>query len=178
MEFEFSVVEKAKALRLRERFISAFIDTSHEMFHEHIEVLHSYPDGEFYRGYLWCFLEDNGEYEHECTMETACECLKKHNNIYVMWDLFSNHRIKNSCKFVNGYEKSTVIETSGALVAEMIPDEWGEIYDPSRCWFPDDIYCFDESMNWYVVFTHEGWDSYTNPELKEDDYIRICFVRE
>ena len=26
------------------------------------------------------------------------------------------------------------------------------------------------------IFTHEGWDSWTNPELDEDVYIRVCFL--
>lgn len=31
-------------------------------------------------------------------------------------------------------------------------------------------------MSWYAIFTHEGWDQFTNPELDEDAYIRICFL--
>lgn len=36
---------------------------------------------------------------------------------------------------------------------------------------------FDDTMSWYVIFTHEGWDSYSKPELNEDEYIRICFLK-
>ena len=41
---------------------------------------------------------------------------------------------------------------------------------------PEDIYCFDESVSWYAIFTHEGWDGWTSPELDEDVYIRVCFL--
>jgi len=174
MSFEFQIVDIQKASKLRELFIDRFIDTKHELYQEHIEMLHAYPDGEFYNGYLWEFLLE--QQRTECDMESACEFLGKQGCTYVMWDWFSNHRVFDKSKFSRDYAKNTIIEASAGSIAKMLPMEWGDWSDKSECWFPEDIYCFDDTMNWCVVFTHEGWDSFSRPELKEDDYIRICFL--
>ena len=89
-----------------------------------------------------------------------------------------------SCRrFSLEYPKGTIISTQGSLLAQKIVDEWNDDFAAFKAdcicqglWLPEDIYCFDESMSWYAIFTHEGWDSLSNPELDEDAYIRICFL--
>lgn len=177
MSFEFKVVDAKKASDLRKRFINTFVNTNHKLYQAHIKTLHTYPDGEFYIGYLWDFLLDNQDYEYECNMESACEYLKQKQNIYVMWDMFSNHRVCTNAKFAVEYAKDTIIQASATSIAQMLPNEWEAWNNKSQIWFPEDIYCFDDTMSWYVIFTHEGWDSYSKPELNEDEYIRICFLK-
>lgn len=175
MNFEFQVVDVPKASKLREKFIDAFINTRHELYQNYIETFHTYPDGEFYNGYLWEFLLE--QQATECNMESACEYLEKQGFVYIMWDLFSNHRVFDKSKFATGYAKNTIIEASAGSIAKIISHEWECWNNKSECWFPEDIYCFDDTLSWYVIFTHEGWDSYSKPELKEDEYIRICFMK-
>lgn len=177
MDFEFSIIDREKASKLRSQFIRTFVNTNDKYFHEYIETLHTYPDGECYDGYLWTCLLSNENYKFECNMENGCEYLKQHKKIYVMWDLFSNHRIFHRSKFASEYEKNTIIEASAAVIAQLILNEWENWDDQYQCWFPEDIYCFDDTMRWFVIFTHEGWDNYCKPELKKGEYIRICFVR-
>lgn len=129
--FEFKVVDASKATDLRGSFISSFVDKTRERYNEHIETLHTYPDGDFYRGYLWDFLLDNKEYEYECNTEAACEYLRKQGSVYVMWDLHSNHGVFDRSAFATEYPRDTIIEASAERIAQMIPTEW-EDWDGSR----------------------------------------------
>ena len=70
-------------------------------------------------------------------------------------------------------------------LAEKIEQEWYDsyrlamqnMYDPDAI-LPDDLYVFDSSMNWCVVFTHEttDWESEIDDPLKaaESRYCIIC----
>lgn len=116
-------------------------------------------------------------------METAAEFLRGKKNVFVMWDLFSSKRVLDHKRFSLEHPKNTVIKVQGDLLGQKIVEEWNseQAAWAADCgshglWLPEDIYCFDESMDWYAIFTHEGWDSWTDPELEEDAYIRICFL--
>lgn len=181
MDFEIVPNEKAKVLR--ESFIQNFINTTSGHYKKHIAALIHYTDGMFYDGYLWECLQDNDNYQKECKMETAAEFLKNKKSVFVMWDLFSKERILDHRRFSLEYPKDIVISMHGNLLGQKIEEEWNNELaawaDGCQCqdlWLPEDIYCFDESMDWYAIFTHEGRDHWTNPELDEDSYIRICFL--
>lgn len=185
MEFEIIPAEKAKSLR--KAFIHEFIDTTTKHYKKHILTLIQYTDGLFYDGYLWDCLKENDHYQKECSMETAAEYLTGKKSVFAMWDLFSRERIRDGRRFSLEYPRDTVIRTDGKVLAQKVVQEWNDeqaAWDAGcNCpglWLPKDIYCFDDSMDWYVIFTHEGWekdwDNLTHPELDEDDYIRICFL--
>ena len=176
MDITFRIVDKEKSESLRKEFIKTFVNTEADKYHEYIEVMHSYNDGEFYNGYLWDFLRHNDNYEKECSMQCAGEYLCGKNSVYIMWDLYSNQRVLDGSRFAVEYPKNIIIEMSGSRLTEVVIDKWNQGIQVPH-WLPEDIYCFDESMSWYVIFTHEGHDHYTNPELNEDDYIRICFMQ-
>ena len=181
MEFRIVPAEKAEALRTL--FIQKFIDITSDHYKKHIATLLPYPDGLFYNGYLWECLKHNNNNQKECSMEFAAEFLKTKKTIFVMWDLFSKERVKDNKRFSLQYPQSTIISIQGSLLGRKIVTEWNKEQDAwamnCECqdlWLPEDIYCFDENMNWYAIFTHEGWDHWTNPELDENAYIRICFL--
>ncbi len=116
-------------------------------------------------------------------MEEAAAFLRNKKSVFVMWDLFSNERVNDYKRFSLEYPKNTVINVRGDSFARTVIEEWNREqaaweagYLCQELWLPEDIYCFDESMSWYAIFTHEGWDSGTNPELDDNAYIRICFL--
>jgi len=174
-------VEHAEALRLRECFIDAFENKRHPMYEAQIAIRHHFEDGDCYTGYLWDYLKDNESYELECSMEQACAFLKSKGTIYVMRDIHSRERVNDSCIFSTQFSKDAVLKVNGGELADRILKEWSELYEnrEKERFFPEDIYCFDDGMDWFAIFTHEGWDQITAPErgLGEDDYIRICFVK-
>lgn len=172
---KYSIVETGKAAKLRSLFIEHFIDTEHEYYKTYIEKRRVYPDGMCYEGYLWDVLKNNRNYEKRCAMEEATAYLKTRETVYVMWDIYSVHRVRDGSWMGGNLPKGTVICVSGAELADVIGEEW----DPNLVTphlLPEDIYCFDESFRWFVVFTHEGDDWLPHPEPGEDDYIRICFL--
>ncbi len=180
MKFEIVPMDRAEVLR--KSFIQKFIDTAGDHYKKHISALIRHGDDLFYNGYLWSCLQENDNYQKECTMEAAAEFLKNKKNVFVMWDLFSKERLSGK-RFSLDYPKATVLSMQGSLLGQRIVEEWNDEraawaagFQCQGLWFPEDIYCFDESMSWYAVFTHEGWDSWTRPELAEDAYIRICFL--
>lgn len=180
MEFEIVPDEKAKVLR--KTFIQQFINTTSDHYKKHIATLIQYTDGLFYDGYLWDCLQGNNKYQKECSMEAAADFLKDKESVFVMWDLFSKERV-NYKRFSLEYSEDTIICVQGNLLGQTVVEEWNREQAAWKAdcecqglWLLEDIYCFDESMNWYAIFTHEGWDNWTNPELNEDDYIRICFL--
>lgn len=179
---KFEVLPPKRAVALRRSFIQQFVDTTSSYYQKHIATLIQDTDSFCYDGYLWDCLQDNKNWKKECHMEDAAAFLKDKKNVFFMWDLFSKERLSGK-RFSLEYPKDTIISTEGSLLSQKIVEEWNYEQDAwtsgFQCqglWFPEDIYCFDESLSWYAVFTHESWDSWTNPELDEDVSIRVCFL--
>lgn len=185
---KFEIVPSVKANLLRETFIKKFVDTSSGHYRKHIETLRQDADDLFYDGYLRDCLQCNENYQKECSMETAAEFLREKKSIFLMWDLLSKERLSHK-RFSLEYPKDTVISVPGDFLSQKVVEEWNreQAAWAADCmceglWLPEDIYCFDETMEWYVIFTHEGWEKGwecpNGPELNEDDYIRICFLQQ
>lgn len=179
----FEIVPTEKAVFLRKSFIQQFIDTTSDHYQKYIATLVQYADGFYYEGYLWDCLKDNKNWKKECRMEHAAEFLRDKKRVFVMWDLLSKERIGSYKLRSLGHPKNTIITVQGDYLAQTVVEEWNREQAAwkvdCRCqglWLPHDIYCFDESMEWYAIFTHEGLDSWTNPELDKDAYIRVCFL--
>ena len=180
---KFEIVPTEKAAALRKAFIQQFVDTTSDHYQKHIATLIQYADGFYYDGYLWDCLQDNKEWKKECRMEEAAAFLRNKESVFVMWDLFSKER-RCSYKLCSlKYPTNTIINVRGDYFAQVVVEEWNKEQAAweADCmcqglWLPEDIYCFDESMSWYAIFTHEGWDSWTNPELDDNAYIRVCFL--
>ena len=179
---KFEILPAEKAVALRKAFIRQFVDTTSDHYQRHIAALSRDTDGFCYDGYLWDCLQDNEKWKKECRMEDAAAFLRDKKNVLFMWDLFSKKRLSGR-RFSSEYPKDTIISIEGSLLSQKIVEEWNHELDAwtsgFQCqglWFPEDIYCFDKSLSWYAVFTHENWDSCTDPELDEDAYIRVCFL--
>lgn len=172
---EYVLVNNNKKLLLRDQFIKNFINTVHEHYIKHIGMLKEYSDGMCYDGYLWDVL--NEPYDKVVRkQEEALEYLLKKDTVLVMWDICSNERICLNDTIRHNNSKDAIISVKADELCELVEYEWSSGWDLENRCLPEDIYIFDETMNWCVIFTHEGDDNYTNPELSEDEYIRICFV--
>lgn len=171
----YTVVGRPANTLLRQRYTDRFIDTTLDHYEEHIATLRQCEDGLCYAGYLWVFIKGNEKYQYERTMEQALSYLLEKSQVYVMWDLFSKERIRLKKVLTDNYPKDTVIAMAVDELCRTITSEW-DVWDDTTRYLPEDIYIFDDSMQWTVIFTHEGWDRWTKPELNEDDYVRICFV--
>lgn len=173
---KFQIVTNDKN-ELRKKFIHKFVDTNADNYKKDITTLKEYSDGMCYDGYLWDSLK--ADYTQiERTMEQAMAYLKNKGNVFVMWDIFSKQRVPLSRILSNKYPKDTLIEIDSLELSQFISREWSEDYRSDEKYLPEDIYIFDNAMNWYVIYTHEGYDNMMKSDLNEEDYTRICFVYE
>ncbi len=80
-----------------------------------------------------------------------------------------------------------VAEADAQVLATQIEQEWYTsfrlaaqyMYDPNA-FFPEDVYVFDLSMSWCVVFTHEttDWEAEQNDEWEKVAQSRLCILCE
>lgn len=130
------ILDEFKSNELRCKYIGSFVDTTSDYFVKNIEKKTKFSDGECYVGYLWDCLQN----PQVISASKANEILKEKSNIFIMWDIHSYERvfIPNYWK----YPKTRILST----------DKWG---DSLKVELPEDIYLFDETFRWSVVFTHE-----------------------
>lgn len=130
------ILDMEKSSQIRKKYIDAFVDTSSHYYVNQILKMELFSDGLCYIGYLWDCLKKAVVIPH-----SECEqFLNAKHNIFVMWDIHSAERIvvPNYWK----YPKNQVL----------CINQWDQSI---RRELPEDIYLFDESFSWSVVFTHE-----------------------
>ena len=130
------VLDATKSDALRCEYIKAFVNTASPYYEENIERKTMYSDGVCYTGYLWdCLLNPSIISEHE-----AQQLLKDKRCIFIMWDIHSCERIliPNYWKF----PKTRILRTTA----------WLETFKAD---LPEDVYLFDDTLSWSVIFTHE-----------------------
>ena len=138
------VLDSAKSDDLRRQYIKTFVDTGSSYYIENIEHKKMFSDGQCYIGYLWdCLINPNVVSEYK-----ADQLLQEKRKIFIMWDIHSCERI-----FIPDYWK---FPKSRILYI----DDWIETFKSE---LPEDIYLFDDTFGWSIIYTHE-----TNAE--EDRY--------
>lgn len=131
-----TILNSTKSDILRCEYIKNFVNTSSLYYRKNIEQKTLFSDGLCYTGYLWdCLLKPTviSEYKAE-------QFLQEKRRIFIMWDIHSCERIliPNYWKF----PKTNVICT----------DAWSESFKHN---LPEDVYVFDDTFRWSVIFTHE-----------------------
>ena len=114
------------------------------------------------------------------SMEDALSFLKEHRgSVYFMSD-----KGEDTC--YQGQELvDFVAEADAQILAERIEQEWYDFYRLAEqnmydadAFLPDDLYVFDASMKWCIVFTHEttDWESELDNPMKaaQSRYCIIC----
>lgn len=155
MDFEtfklnLSILDKDRALFLREKYIERFINIKSETYINNIKDKIRFSDGYCYTGYLWdclkkpIIIDDN----------YLKSIVKSIGDVYVFWDIHSCEQI-----FIEDYwkfDKDDLLELDYQKLIE------------GECYLPEDIYIFDKKMNWTIIKTHEDIDGQKYC-LKSDD---------
>jgi hypothetical protein len=127
-----------KAMQIRTKYISVFINTDTERYRNSIARKISFKDGFYYKGYLWDCLKS----KELITEREIFEKLQQSNReMYVFWDLHSSEKI--------------TIENYWKYPRDAILSLRGEVLLSGLTFLPDDIYIFDTSFLWSLILTHE-----------------------
>ncbi len=131
------VIQGERADILRQAYIDRFVDTESELYKTRIAVRRPFRDGLFYTGYLWeCLKHSERIAEDQINDDRLLDKI-----VYVFWDLHSSEKIwiKDYWKF----PKDAVLQL-----------KYRDVLQGSQ-YLPEDIYIFDDSMEWSLIFTHE-----------------------
>jgi hypothetical protein len=132
-----SVIEGDQADGIRQQYIDRFVDTDSDWFQQRIAVLKPFTDGLLYTGYLWDCLV----HWERISEDQVLESLRTLDVVSVFWDQHSAARIpvEDYWKF----PKRSVLELSALDLGAGLE------------YLPEDIYIFDDRLNWSLIFTHE-----------------------
>ena len=145
------ILDAVKSDKLRSKYIQNFVDTTKKYYIELIENKTEFSDGLCYIGYLWDCLKD----PKVISEAEASRILQGKKDLYIMWDIHSCERIHmpNYWK----YPKTSVLTTN----------MWADAFKSN---LPKDIYLFDDTFRWSVIFTHET-------DEKENNYYLYVEVK-
>ena len=118
------------------------------------------------------------------SMKEALSFLLEHNGDVLFMSEGISHHAPRHLFFQGKKHIGFVAQAASKELAELIEDEWFEdyrlgmqnVYNPNPV-LPTDLYVFDFSMKWCVVFTHEttDWESEIDDPMKAAD-SRYCVV--
>ena len=129
-------LDTTKSEELRLKYIRNFIDTTKAYYINFIEQKIKFSDGLCYTGYLWDCLKN----PRTISETEVSHILQGKQNIYIMWDIHSCERI-----FISNYWKYPKTSVLSVI-------SWS---DSIKSDLPKDIYLFDDTFSWSVIFTHE-----------------------
>ncbi|WP_040948961.1 hypothetical protein [Gorillibacterium massiliense] len=130
------VINPIEAETFRKSYLDCFINTNSKQYIDNIEKLYLFSDGFCYIGYLWDCLNQKRPDDFENLINEL-----PITPILVMWDIHSKERI-----FIDNYwifNKADIIRLDKEKLINNL-----EL-------LPEDIYIFDESLKWSIIFTHE-----------------------
>ena len=125
-----------KSDALRRKYITRFVNIASSYYKERIERKTMFSDGLCYTGYMWdCLMHPSVISE-----DKANQFLQDKQGIFIMWDIHSCERIliPDYWKF----PKSMVLWTN----------IWLKSFEAE---LPEDVYLFDDTFSWSIVYTHE-----------------------
>lgn len=132
-----TVLSSKDSIRIREKYITTFVDTSKEYFLKYIKNICHFKDGARYTGYLWdCF-----KFVELKNKEFCQSFLRKKEFFYVFWDL---HLVENIT--IDNYWKYPIDSVLCTNITEL---------EKQRNELPEDLYLFDDSFTWTIAYTHE-----------------------
>lgn len=130
------IIMNIKGIFLRRKYIKKFIDYKSDYYVENIKKKDRCQDGFCYDGYLWdALIKPVVINERDIDI-----FLKNKENIYIMWDIHSCEKIfvKNYWK----YPKKSIL----------FLERWNNMLKSE---LPEDIYIYDKTFKWTVIYTHE-----------------------
>lgn len=177
------IVDQIKAGELREKFIKAFVDTSTEYFKNNIENVK--PTDIQYDTYTCAYLRDTLYRDTSAVIpfDGAIRIISEKKRVYTMWDIQATPVFSDpdtpflKPHYLDVYKSDTVIEWDSDELAALLEDELGD-YDATDCernTLPEDIYVFDDSLDWSVIFTHSPTASPALISGARPREERLCF---
>ncbi len=159
------IIDTTEANMLRQAFINAFVDTSTD-YYKNISKIE--PDtvvyGAYYFSYLWDTLyQDNTE---TISFDNAIKLIVQKNQVYSMWDIRPKEIVDPfpypplKPHYLDIYNSDTIIKWESAELTALLDKELGDYstYDCLTATLPEDIYIFDDTFEWSVLFTHSAID--------------------
>ena len=155
-----STVEIQIASKLRECFMKAFVDCAR---YEKMCGVH----------YLYDCL--NAPKCYAVSFEQAKRRLQENETVYTIWDstqpkIVSQSGIEIVPHYLELYQADTVIAWKGTEIAALLEKELGD-YKTTNVFkntLPEDLYVFDDTFSWCVIFTH-------SPSTPKED-ARLCLL--
>ena len=156
--------------KIRDLFVNSFVDQTTERYKMIKEI-----DSQSGSLYLWDTLLK--PFSTIVNYYSAINHLQNSSNkVFLMMDIQRRNRGSEETQFnlylkKHNYEREAVFELLASEVAELyrIDNEIHTGWMPSDLNLLEDIYVFDESFKWLIVFTHEQVD------LIDTNYHRLCF---
>ena len=118
------------------------------------------------------------------SMKEALAFLRQRNNDVLFMSEDASHHAPRHLFFENEKHIGFVAQAKSDSLAALVEEEWFEdyrlgmqnMYNPNPV-LPTDLYVFDFSMKWCVVFTHEttDWESELDDPMKAAD-SRYCII--
>ena len=119
------------------------------------------------------------------SMKEALDFLRERNNDVLFMSEDVSHHAPRHLFLKNKNHIGFVAQTSSEDLAALVEKEWSEFDIPNEQnmsnhlpILPTDLYVFDFSLNWCVVFTHETTDLVPEPdvtiETADNRYCIIC----
>lgn len=135
------VISDPEATKLRNHFITSFLDMDSEWYKTKIEERKLFSDGWYYTGYLWECIK---KFELRRVIDILEALQLMDQTIYVMCDMHSNDSVR-----VQDYWK---FPRESVLAGESKNLALGLGY------LPLDIYIYDKTFDWTLILTHEHDD--------------------
>ena len=188
---DYTLLNEERAKQVRERFESTFIETPEEYIASALKWrdeyfsnnpnAHVYPIPNYDKVVYWSKIKCYKEIDFA---EAISFLSSISNPVYFMSDVelegyVGMHLLKDD-KASIGF---VAVHDDLKSFAEHIYNEWKCYmtydYENEEEWFdpllPDDLYVFDESFSWMLVFTHHNVDDFA-PDRVENSYNRLCFL--
>ena len=156
--------------KIRDLFVNSFVDQTTERYKMIKEI-----DLQNNALYLWDTLLK--PFSTKVNYYSAINHLQNSSNkVFLMMDIQSINKDSEESEFnlylkKHNYNRESVFELLASEVAELyrIDNEINTSWRLSDLNLLEDIYVFDESFKWLIVFTHEQVD------LIDTNYHRLCF---
>ncbi len=165
-----------------ERFVMSWDEFQIELedFVEEMSKRNEKVDIEFYnKSYLW---DRISSIYPRVSFREALSLLSSIDSDVLFMSEDEKHEYCGELLFEEEKIKNFVAKANAKELEKLIEQEWFEtyilaeqgMYAPNPI-LPEDLYVFNESMSWFVVFTHETTDWETDDPIKEAE-SRYCIV--
>lgn len=145
---DFLQLEPPVSLKLRSKFVDAFIDGESPRYQKYIEPFRNAENTtQAYWGYLWDNIDKSSCFVDYCDPVKIEKEMQRRNlfdsPLYLTWDVHLPRYDAALTKLNRIFQTQGIIKITFSFYLK---------YDRL---FPEDVYFFDESVKWCAILTHE-----------------------